>query len=252
IYIRNEKMCNWYIDPAEELRKIDEYINEENISSEERKTREGFKKAYLTINKKRIENGKFYKFDKELCKLKFAESQKRLIKLYNGLPKYIVDKIADIRVFALGYTSGEVKRLLRPYCTQLQRTVKEITLNANAVTCEAENHLTAKIGLDFWGIGAIEKLTEQDGDIYLYCVNHYFVIKNGKITEGQCKPVYPYFSEKPNCPTSRVVAEELHHTEDKFELNLLMCNLDELEREDLWYLTIIGTDILKFEESNFN
>lgn len=246
VYIREEKRNIWYSDPAEDLRMLEKYVSEENISDEERTYREDYKNFFLKFYNKRIENGTVYKFDKKHCKLKFAESQKQLIALYGNLPEEIKEKIADIRVLALGYASGEVKKLLRRYCAELNRTLNEIELNAKAVTKEAESHLTNKLGFDFWIIGAIENIEEKGGDIYINCERHYFVIKNGKITEGQCKPLYPYYYEKkPDTHYSQVLTTELCRKKDLFELKLLICNFDELEREELWYLTITGTDILK-------
>ncbi len=246
LYLRAEKKCYWYVDPAKELRELEEHINEENISSEERRSRELYKQLFIRANKKRIESGKFFKFDKEFCKLKFEEQQKQIIKLYEQfLPEEIKEKIADMRVLALGYVSGEVKKLLTRYCKQLSHRLRSDKLCANAVTKDAEMRLSSIIGLYFWGVGAIISLEEKNGDIYLNCETHCLIIKNGKITEGQCKPIYPTWREKPDSYFTRVLETELHRCEDKFRLNLLMCNYDELEREDFWYMTIICTDILK-------
>lgn len=73
IFAKSAKMCSWYQDPIEELRKIDNYINEPNITDEERTRRIEFKKAHEYLNRKRIQSGKVFKFDEELCRQKFIE-----------------------------------------------------------------------------------------------------------------------------------------------------------------------------------
>lgn len=244
-FVSNARMCDRYTDPAKELRKIEKYVNEENISDAERKFREDCRQAYLRINKERIESGKVYKFDKEHCKRQFEERHSRLINLYSQLPGEIKEKIADIRVFALGYASAEVKRLLRPYCAQLRHTAATVVKKAFAETSDAEKLLSEAIGFNDFGQEPVLSFKEKDGDIYLRCKSGNIIIRNGQITEGQCNPVIPYNAKNPDYPRSIIVAAELHLKKNKFELRLLMNNPDEYETEELWYLTICGTDIIE-------
>ena len=86
---------------------------------------------------------------------------------------------------------------------------------------------------------------EKDDGIRLYIEDdHYIFVKDGEIIEGKDKPIYPNVSDKPNSPTSTLITNEVHTAGELFELHLLMQNCDEFAREDIWYLTIRGTDIL--------
>ena len=245
IFSNNEKMSDWYIDPVKELREVEAYANEPDISDEERKQRTLCKEAYIAVNKKRIESGKFFKFDSELCKRKFEENQRELIEVCNLLPKEILNKIADIRVFALGYASKEVMTLLRTYCKKLRKTVEDAIGAADTETDFAEKNLQEPIGFTEFKEINILGLEEKDGDIYIKLEDENLIVKNGKITEGQCKPIFPYNREKPNCMWSRILVAELHLNKGVYEINFLMSTLNEIEKNELWYLTICGSDILK-------
>lgn len=246
IFLYLEKNSPWYQDPIKELQKIDDYINEPKITDEERNRRIEFKKVHEYMNRERIQSGIVFDFDEESCKQKFAERNNAQIAIYSRLPQKILDKIADIRVFSLGYASAEVKQLLRPYCAKLRRTVRQIKEKAYNETDEAENHLTNKLGLNEYGDCLLTGIEEKDGDIYLKSEdNDYLLIKEGEIIEGKEKTIYSYNKDIPDCPWSRIIAAELHRIEDKFELHLLVSNSNKTEKEELWYLTIRGTDILE-------
>lgn len=248
-FLRNERQTSWYVDPIKELHKVEAYANESNISDEERQFRITSLKAHIYANKDRIESGKFYRFDKELCKLKFAEQQRRNIEIYSRLPEEIRDKIADMRVFALGHASGEVKQLLKPYCVNLKRIYNQTALKAYGETNDTEKLLTRPIGLNDFEEIKISGIEKRGNNIYLAFDDCYLVFKNGEVTEGQCTPIYPFNYQKPNCPWSMVLNTELHFNENKLEVNFLISNFDELDRAHLWYLTIISTDITKFYTS---
>ena len=183
-------------------------------------------------------------FDAELCKRKFTERNSELTAIYSKLPKEISDKIADMRVFALGYASAEVKRLLRPYCAELRHIVRQTRKNAYAETNEAEDRLSRPLGLSEYDDRLITEIREKDGDVYLKIEDIYLLFKAGEITEGKEKKIYPCTVYAPNSPWSRIVAGELHANGDKFETHFLISNVDETEKEDLWYLTVRGTDVL--------
>lgn len=243
-----EKTCDWYQDPKEELQRIDDYINEPNISDEERNRRIAFKKVHVYMNRERIESGTVFEFDKEVCKRKFEERNRALVALYSRLPQEILDKIADIRIFALGCASMEVKQLLRPYCAELRRTVRQIREKAYAETDEAEKYLSDLLGLNEYENEScpIMGIEEKDGNLYLKGEdNDCLLIKEGKIIEGKEKTIYPYHKDIPNGSWSRIIAAELHRVDHRFEIHFLVSNGNEIEKEDLWYLTISGAEILK-------
>ncbi len=245
-YVNNERNCALYIDPKEELRQIEQLCNEPNISDKERSHRLEIKKAHLYLNRERIESGIFYDFDEQTVKRQFAERQNDRIETYRQLPKEILDKIADIRVFALGYASAEVIALLRPYCEKLRKTVKQIIDTAYAETNKSETLLNAKLNFNGYETVPVLSLKEIGGDIYLESEdNEYLVFKNGKILEGQGHRIYRYNSRIPNSAWSVINTAELHRNENEFEANFLISNLNEIGQEELWYLSISATDIIE-------
>ncbi len=147
-------------------------------------------------------------------------------------------------MFALGYTSAEVKHLLRPYCAIKRSEIKEIEEKAHRETDRAESHLSEIIGFNEYEEVLLTGIEERNGDILLkvdrVCI---LSIKDGEILEGNGKTIYPYDEERPNCPWSRIVASELHRSKGKFKVQFLVANNNEIGQTDLWYLTVRGTDI---------
>lgn len=237
------KSCDWYRDTEEELKKIEEYVNEPNITLEERKRRIEFKKMHEILYDNR--NKTVYPFDEELCAEQFEERNRELIAIYSQLPQEILSKIADVRVFALGYASAEVKKLLRPYCAKLQKTVKKIKDKAYFETNDAESGLTQELDLNEYNEYLLMGIEEKGGNIYLKTENNdCLLIKDGEILEGKDKVIFPYDESKPNCPWSRIIYAELHRIDGKFELHFLVENSDTIGKADLWYLSISGTEII--------
>ncbi len=237
------KSCDWYRDTEVELKKIEVYVNEPNITLEERKRRIEFKKMHEILYDNR--NKTVYHFDEKLCAEQFEERNRELIAIYSQLPQEILSKIADIRVFALGYASAEVKKLLRPYCAKLQKTVKKIKDKAYSETNDAESSLTQELDLNEYNEYLLMGIEEKGGNIYLKTENNdCLLIKDGEILEGKDKVIFPYDKSKPNCPWSRIIYAELHRIDGKFELHFLVENSDTIGKADLWYLTISGTEII--------
>ena len=182
-FLTNEKIADWYNNPVKELHAVEKYCNEPNISDEERKLRLAIKETYLFVNRERLESGIFFKFDKELSKRCFDARQKESIEIYNNLPIEILKKIADIRVFALGYTTAEVKQLLRPYCKKLQNEYYEIKNKAFNTTQNAEKFLSNTIDLDDFQEINIHGLVQKGKDLILETEHKNLLIKNGTIIE---------------------------------------------------------------------
>lgn len=57
IFIRQDKNNDVYIDPVKELKKIDEFVNEPDISDEERKIRAINRDKFVENNRNRIDCG---------------------------------------------------------------------------------------------------------------------------------------------------------------------------------------------------
>lgn len=237
-----ERRSDKYRNPEEDARKIEEYVNEEGISTEERARRIAFRELHGKITGK----GKGLVFDEATSKQRFAECQKKRIELCGKLPQEILSKIADLRVFALGYASAEVKGRLKKYCAELKREVKQIKKATEAETEEAESGLTKRIGVNDLGGCIITGIEEREGGIYINGEEGGLLIVEGKIIEGKEKEIYANEIETDGA-YSRIVSAELHRSGDRFELHLFVSNCDEYDREDLWYLTVSGSDILEFD-----
>ena len=244
LYILNESKADIYKNPLDELKKIDNYINDPDVSEPDKLKRKEFKQGFLFINKKRIESGIFYTFDQQLCERQFAEEMKQNEELYKNLPKEILNKIADIRVFALGYTTEEVKKLLKPYCAKLQRLCRETKNKAFANTDKAEASLSEKLNLNKYYETFLMDISEKNGDIYLnFDYGDILLIKKGKIIEGAGHKLYPFDIDAPNSGWSIIIAAELHRVNEYFELHFMVSNNNEFNQNDLWYLTLRGNNI---------
>ena len=244
IFVKSNDMSFQYHNAAKILCNLEESIYEPNISEEDRICRIEYKEIFEHLYKKQIKYGTAYHFDKELCKRKFAERIDTNIRLYSNLPKYILDKVADIRVLALGYASTQVKREIRKYCTILRYFVKTIRENAFATTDEAESYLTQKLNFNDYDDYLILGLEEKDGDIYLKGERDTLLITNGKILEGKGHAIYAYDDEKLNSAWSRIVAAELERVNKKFKVHFMVLSCNEQDEDEIWYLTIQGTDII--------
>ena len=148
LYEKNARNNPCYKDVFEELRELEEYCNIAGITDEERENRMKMLEAFKAVNKERIENGKFIEFDKELFDKNFKDMQENRISVCSRLPETILEKIADIRVFALGYATPEVKKLLRTYCKELSDELAEVKKIAYRQTVFAEMKLHKVIYVD--------------------------------------------------------------------------------------------------------
>lgn len=241
-FAEQERKSDRYRNPEEDARKIEEYVNEEGISTEERARRIAFREMHGKIAGK----GKRLVFDEATSKQRFEQQQKKRMELFGKMPQEILEKVADLRVFALGYASAEVKGRLKKYCAELKREVKQIKKATEAETEEAESGLTKRIGVNDLGGCIITGIEEREGGIYINGEEGGLLIVEGKIIEGKEKEIYANEIETDGA-YSRIVSAELHWSGDRFELHLFVSNCDEYDREDLWYLTVSGSDILEFD-----
>lgn len=237
-----ERRSDKYRNPEEDARKIEEYVNEEGISTEERARRIAFREMHGKIAGK----GKRLVFDEATSKQRFEQQQKKRTELFGKMPQEILEKVADLRVLALGYASAEVKGRLKKYCAELKREVKQIKKATEAETEEAESGLTKRIGVNDLGGCIITGIEEREGGIYINGEEGGLLIVEGKIIEGKEKEIYANEIETDGA-CSRILCAELHRIRDRFELHLYMSNSDEYDREDTWYLTLRGSDILEFD-----
>lgn len=248
LYEKNARNNPCYKDVFEELRELEEYCNIAGITDEERENRMKMLEAFKAVNKERIENGKFIEFDKELFDKNFKEMQENRISVCSRLPETILEKIADIRVFALGYATPEVKKLLRTYCKELSDELAEVKKIAYRQTVFAEMKLHKVIDVDELNENCdsdLLSLENKNGDIYIGIDDFYFIVKNGEVIEGADRKIYTFDEFDPTKPWSRILAAELHYDGTKFELDFLVCDSNDNLENGLWYLTVRGSSIEK-------
>lgn len=248
-FVKKEEFNYFYNNPVDKLRKIDEIINSSDISEIRRQYFSEFKNIFKTIYRKKLIYCEKNKFDKQLCERWFAENQSRLIEIYLHLPTEILNEIADIRLFALGYASERVTRSWQIYCTKLRRKLNRIKSRAYNETNVNYKYLSGSIMLNECFEGWRVTQLKGDGDNIIIDgeLNRRLIIKNAKVIEGEDGYIYPYNEENPTIAASYICYVELHRITDKFELCFLMSNSNENEREELWYLSIECDDVIEIK-----
>lgn len=244
-FIDLEKADSAYLDPDEETRRIEKYANEKNIDDKERERRKYFRDYIIVENEEFKKAGAPFKFDEKAIKERFDKyMMPQRIELFQHLPQYILDKIADIGVFAFGYASAEVKQLLRPYCAELKRKCHALEKQAERETDKAKKYLSEKLRISGYRELLLSDISIQNGDIYLtFDDGDKLLIKGGKIIEKEETKIYPLNTYVPNSGYTIIQAAELYRIGEKFEIHFLIENRDEMDKGKVWYLTIQGTDI---------
>ena len=248
-YRNNERNADWYRSPQEDLMQLEEFIAQPNLSDEERARRIKFKEDYLYLHHKRLEKGTFFPFDEELCKRRFDNDFAYVIALYKQLPPDLLSEIADIRLCALGYTSAELKKSLKRYGLQLEKSCEIRLKKANEETKSAEKSLKKQLNVDEYGDYMFLMGCEKRGnDIFLeFDGGDGLLIKEGRVLEGENHRILRYDPDVPYSEWSRIAAAELHQEEGGFQLHLLLSDCDEQNVRDDWYFTVCGTDIEEIE-----
>lgn len=246
IYIANEKSLPFYRSPQDILKQFDALINRPDMSESGREMWTRFKESYKRMYRERIEKNIFFRFDEDKAKKRFDEDMSQKDRLCRNLPPHIKDRICDMRLFALGYASAEVKRLLKPYCAELRSQCAKAKKLADIETENAENYLPHDLNLNDFVDLCLVSIQNAYGNLYLkFNSCEILIIENAKIKERESLSVYPYDSEIPNSAWSRVLAAELHRIKRNFEIHFMIQNLKENNECEIWYLTVQGTNISK-------
>ena len=251
IYSSFERSSDLYRDPHEDLHLIDEFCNDPYITKTERKERERFRRMFLYLNRNRIETGVYFPFDPQAVRLKFEQEFQRYIHLFEHLPKHILNEIADIRMFALGYASPRVMSLLKPFCKELRINCNRIRKAAQTETTRAIQNVTQPFCLNDYNellLNGIEKTT--DGICLVFEENAKLLIQNGTISEGEEHAVIPYHPDDPESGWSKVVASELYYENNLFELHFLISDFNDRNENSVWYLTLLGSDVFQIHSSH--
>ncbi len=243
-FVHKCKMDDIYISPVKELEKIISYTEAKGISEQDRIRRREYLNDYIAINRDKIERNFFFPFDKKTAERQFEENLKQMTALYANLPQNILDKIADIRVFALGYASAEVKKLLKNYCALKRQTSEKLKWTARTETAAAERLLNNNIVMEHFTEEFLMGIKKENNTVTLeFYRNYRLIFIDGEITEGENEQIFKWNNEIPNSCFSLTVAAELFYENGKFKACFLIKNQNEYDVKNLWELSIYATDI---------
>lgn len=246
---RNERLRDEFRNPQEDLKKYDAWINEPNISQEEKEKRIEHKKITLFLERERFETGKYYQYDEAFTRKMFDVDLKWRLELISHLPDYILSEVVDLRVLALGYASKRVKALLRDYCKNLRREYKKMLDKAQIETNKAESKLPKRIMANEYSELMLQRIYRKDGNIFLVFDSGTLKVVNGEIIEQQEKRLYHYKRKEPYSGWSMVLYAEVSCEDRMYTLHLLVDNKDKIGQSKYWYLTVRGTSIIEFKGS---
>lgn len=186
-------------------------------------------------------------FDEETEKKNFVKIQEYERKRYEAnLPEGIKEKIADMRVFALGYCSGEVLKALKMLDRDTRKKLKQ-TEEKEMRARLAENlpaELTDKI---IFHDCEVTKVSFEGRDIIIkfditggFTIYDTLIFRNAEIVE-----------QEESILNARWIYDELYRTDDGYEIHImfegekfseLFADIGDI-KEGLCYLTIRCSDI---------
>lgn len=245
----SERTREEFRDPQDDLKKYDAWINEPNISEEEKEKRIEHKKITLWLQKERFETGKYYQYDETFTKIMFDETLKYRIDLISHLPAYILQEVADVRVLALGYASKRVKAFLRDYCKKLRQEYKKVLDKAQIETNKAESKLPKRIMANEYDELMLQRIYQKDGNVFLVFDSGTLKVINGEIIEREEQRLYHYKRKEPYSGWSMVLYAEVSYENGLFALHLMIDNKDKKGQSKYWYLTVQGTSIIECKGS---
>ena len=214
----------WY----ESLQKIDMNLLIEIAKEAETFLEEYYKKVYQEEERKWIElqntiksiNSKDVNKDKE----SFKNIQEQIIKkLENNVPDYILKKVADIRVLALGKASSIVKKELDKYCKKqkviVEKAMKEYKRYNNNNLRKYENTFIKDFDFHDCKIKSCEK-QEKDLIITLDTTNNCLVDIKQIIFKN-----YDIIKEEDNICQSVWLYNEVYIKDNGYEIHILLENI---------------------------
>lgn len=214
----------WY----ESLQKIDMNLLIEIAKEAETFSEEYYKKVYQEEERKWIElqntiksiNSKDVNKDKE----SFKNIQEQIIKkLENNVPDYILKKVADIRVLALGKASSIVKKELDKYCKKqkviVEKAMKEYKRYNNNNLRKYENTFIKDFDFHDCKIKSCEK-QEKDLIITLDTTNNCLVDIKQIIFKN-----YDIIKEEDNICQSVWLYNEVYIKDNGYEIHILLENI---------------------------
>lgn len=165
------------------------------------------------------------------------------------LPARILNKIADLRVFALGYASEQVIELLRPYCAEQKNLSENLKQRALQATEEAAKYLSKKIELHRCVDLGVQSVEAKGKDLWLkFILGPTLIVIDYEITENELPEIFSLNGPAGENGFCAAVAIELQRCGKAFELQLLAVCQNELYESRAGALSIRGADLLMINE----
>jgi len=92
---RNERLRDEFRNPQEDLKKYDAWINEPNISQEEKEKRIEHKKITLFLERERFETGKYYQYDELMLQRIYRKDGNVFLVFDSGTLKVVNGEIIE-------------------------------------------------------------------------------------------------------------------------------------------------------------
>ena len=182
-------------------------------------------------------------FEKNIVENIFKNRLNEIIKLTKLLPAEILNEIADVRVFALGFVSKKVKDKLLEYKKEnLQQHLQTIEKVEKENLNNAKN-LPKDIDILEFNEILIRSFSKHRNDYVLTLDGQKIKLYSAEITEKEFKNVRTINLNIPHSGYCIIVYTELYYENGFYELHLLLDNRDEYETQNLCYLTVKCKDI---------
>ena len=192
---------------------------------------------------------KGFEIDEEALRRKFGNHFNNKRKLCAQLPKEILEEVADIRVFCLGYMTQKVKDILSAYLEEKEKENLHLLELSYNQTQKAEAELKNGIRFLNYTTKTLLSIEKNKNNVRINFVGlPTLVVKDARIIEweGMVHKPQKYFEGwAKRKPPATTVAEgvEVYKTECGYELHFLMCNESNEGKRLAWNFTVSGSDI---------
>ena len=180
---------------------------------------------------------------KDVAQKKFANHIKEVKEIIKLLPKRISNEIADIRVFALGVVSKNVKLMLIEYANKTESKILDLLKIVSENNIKNQKKLSKEILINELCEILVTGVYYKNGNIDIHYSNKILRIHSAEIIEKDFNRINVLYFDKQYSGLCYVVQVELYYENGKFELHLLLEDRDMYNKLSLCYLTVRGTDI---------
>lgn len=216
------------------------------LSGAPKEGQEELKKIFLTDADLQ---GKEMQFDEAAIKKNFDNKLSEKMEISKKLPKEILDEIADLRMFYLGYVTPKVNNLLKEYLGPKQTMNESLMRIAILRTQYAEKFLRKKIQFHEYMFKVISDIVTSERDVYIHFLGMpTLIIREAEIVEQEAlinkpKNYFANWEQRKEASSTVLEAIEVFKNNDKYEVHCLMCNQRSDGKRLLWYFTVRGINI---------